>query len=186
MPAAALEAEVNQYTAESTAETDERACRRLVVRNSHHRPRTVAMAAGPVEVTVVRVKDRRVDESAGERKRFSSTVLPPSCRKSPKASEALPLPGPAWRPLRRHEGALNAGVARFSADATARRDLSYDSDLTGQITIPVLTLHAIEDPQVFVEHEAAYHAIVRTAGRERNLVQTFARESEHWKLSIAF
>lgn len=104
MPAAALEAEVNHYIAESAAETDERG-RRLVVRNGHHRPRTVAVAAGPVEVTVVGVKDRRVDESAGERKRFSSNVLPPCCRKSPKASEALTLPGPAWRPLRRHEGA---------------------------------------------------------------------------------
>jgi hypothetical protein len=59
MPAAALEAEVNQYTAESTAETDERACRCLVVRNGHHRPRTVAMAAGPVECTRQTSKRRR-------------------------------------------------------------------------------------------------------------------------------
>jgi pimeloyl-ACP methyl ester carboxylesterase len=90
-----------------------------------------------------------------------------------------------WYEGSHDDKALNAGVARFSADATARRDLSYDSDLTGQITIPVLTLHAIEDPQVFVEHEAAYHAIVRAAGRERNLVQTFTRENEHSELSKA-
>ncbi|HET6857247.1 MAG TPA: hypothetical protein VFH94_09150, partial [Streptomyces sp.] len=32
--------------------------------------------------------------------------------------------------------ALNAGVARFSADPSAARDLSYDSDLTGRVSIP--------------------------------------------------
>ena len=45
MLAAALEAEVNQYIAELAAETDA-AGRRLVVRNGHHRPRTVVTAAG--------------------------------------------------------------------------------------------------------------------------------------------
>jgi hypothetical protein len=43
--AAALEAEVNQYIAELTAETDERG-HRLVVRNGHHRPTSVVTAAG--------------------------------------------------------------------------------------------------------------------------------------------
>ncbi|MCP9949729.1 DUF6351 family protein [Actinomadura madurae] len=81
--------------------------------------------------------------------------------------------------------ALNAGVARFSADPTARRDLSYDSDLTGRIPLPVLTLHAIHDPQVFVEHEAAYRSTVRAAGRGENLVQTFTTETEHSTLSNA-
>jgi putative transposase len=62
-----------------------------VVRNGHHRPRTVVTAAGPVEVTAPRVNARRVDEATGERKRFSSKILPPWCRKSPKISEVLPL-----------------------------------------------------------------------------------------------
>ncbi|MFE2425065.1 IS256 family transposase [Streptomyces hokutonensis] len=91
MLAAALEAEVNQYVAELAAETDE-AGRRLVVRNGHHhRPRTVTTAAGPVEVTAPRVNDKRVDAATGERMRFSSKILPPWCRKSPKVSEVLPL-----------------------------------------------------------------------------------------------
>ncbi|MFG3383250.1 IS256 family transposase [Streptomyces sp. NPDC047999] len=90
MPAATLEAEVNEYTAELTAETDEHD-RRLVVRNGHHRPRTVVTAAGPVEVKAPRVNDRRVDHATGERKRFSSRILAPWCRKSPKISEVLPL-----------------------------------------------------------------------------------------------
>ncbi|MEU6207539.1 hypothetical protein ABZ814_28590 [Micromonospora musae] len=83
------------------------------------------------------------------------------------------------------DAALNAGVQRFSADPTARRDLSYDSDLTGRVSIPVLTLHAIDDPTAFVEHEAAYRASLQGAGRDEHLVQTFTRESEHSELSNA-
>lgn len=90
MLAAALEAEVSQYIAELAAETDE-AGRRLVVRNGRHRPRTVTTAAGSVEVTAPRVNDKRVDAVTGERMRFSSKILPPWCRKSPKVSEVLPL-----------------------------------------------------------------------------------------------
>jgi len=90
MLAAALEAEVNQYIAELAAETDELG-HRLVVRNGRHQPRTVATAAGAIEVTAPRVNDRRVDESTGERMRFSSKILAAWFRKSPKVSEVLPL-----------------------------------------------------------------------------------------------
>ena len=76
-------------------------------------------------------------------------------------------------------------MERFSADPTARRDLSYDSDLTGEISLPVLTMHAIGDPSVVVEHEAAYRATVRYAGRSGYLVQTFTTEAEHGELSNA-
>ena len=79
--------------------------------------------------------------------------------------------------------ALNRGVLRYGADPTARRDLSFDSDLTGEISVPVLTLHAIDDPTAFVEHESAYRASVRAAGNGRHLVQAFTRESEHSALS---
>ncbi|WP_329449198.1 IS256 family transposase (plasmid) [Streptomyces sp. NBC_01426] len=90
MLAAALEAEVEQYMAELAGQCDE-AGRRLVVRNGRHRPRTVTTAAGPVEVAAPRVNDRRVDAATGERERFSSKILAPWCRKSPKVSEVLPL-----------------------------------------------------------------------------------------------
>lgn len=63
----------------------------MVVRNGYHQPRQVTTAAGTVEVKAPRVNDKRVDESTGERKRFSSAILPPWCRKSPKISEVLPL-----------------------------------------------------------------------------------------------
>lgn len=90
MLAAALEAEVDQYIAELAAEKDE-AGRRLVVRNGRHRPRSVATAAGPVDVTAPRVNDKRIDGATGQRMRFSSKILPPWARKSPKISEVLPL-----------------------------------------------------------------------------------------------
>ncbi|MET8788495.1 IS256 family transposase [Streptomyces sp. NPDC004589] len=90
MLAAALEAEVNAYIAELTDQRDETG-RRLVVRNGYHQPRKVTTAAGAVEVKAPRVNDKRVDEATGERKRFSSAILPPWCRKSPKISEVLPL-----------------------------------------------------------------------------------------------
>ncbi|WP_405147344.1 IS256 family transposase [Sphaerisporangium sp. NBC_01403] len=90
MLAAALEAEVNAYIAELADERDDKG-RRLVVRNGYHQPRQVTTAAGAVEVKAPRVNDKRVDEATGERKRFSSAILPPWCRKSPKISEVLPL-----------------------------------------------------------------------------------------------
>ncbi|WP_373299196.1 hypothetical protein [Streptomyces phaeofaciens] len=83
------------------------------------------------------------------------------------------------------DAALNAGVQRFSADPTAVRDLSYDSDPTGKVSLPVLTLHAIDDPTAFVEHEAAYRASLRGAKRDEHLVQTFTDEHEHSGLSTA-
>ncbi|MEU5110874.1 hypothetical protein AB0G64_05175 [Streptomyces longwoodensis] len=83
------------------------------------------------------------------------------------------------------DAALNAGVERFSADPSAVRDLSYDSDLTGKVSIPVLTLHAIDDPTAFVEHEAAYRATLHGAQRDKYLVQTFTDEHEHSGLSTA-
>jgi transposase-like protein len=90
MLAAALEDEVAAYIAAHAVERDE-AGRRLVVRNGHARPRQVTTAAGAVEVTAPRVNDKRTDPATGGRMRFSSTILPPWCRKSPKVTEVLPL-----------------------------------------------------------------------------------------------
>ncbi|WP_369362659.1 IS256 family transposase [Streptomyces sp. CG4] len=88
--AAALEAEVNAYIAELADEIDDEG-RRLVVRNGYHQPRKVTTAAGAVDVKAPRVNDKRLDDATGERKRFSSAILPPWCRRSPKISEVLPL-----------------------------------------------------------------------------------------------
>ncbi|GAP50784.1 transposase [Streptomyces azureus] len=90
MLAAALEAEVNAYIAELADQRDENG-RRLVVRNGYHQPRKVTTAAGTVEVKAPRVNDKRTDLDTGERRRFSSAILPPWARKSPKIGEVLPL-----------------------------------------------------------------------------------------------
>ena len=62
-----------------------------MVRNGSHRPREVLTSAGAVEVTAPRVNDRRTDAETGQRARFSSAILPPWCRKTPKITEVLPL-----------------------------------------------------------------------------------------------
>ena len=64
---------------------------RLVVRNGYHQPRDVLTAAGAVTVTAPRVNDKRVDVDTGERRRFSSAILPAWARKSPQMNEVLPL-----------------------------------------------------------------------------------------------
>ena len=90
MLAEALQAEVNAYLAAFRDERDENG-RRLVVRNGTHQPREVLTSAGAVEVVAPRVNDRRTDPQTGQRCRFSSAILPPWCRKTPKITEVLPL-----------------------------------------------------------------------------------------------
>ncbi|MDQ2873306.1 MAG: IS256 family transposase [Actinomycetota bacterium] len=90
MLAEALQAEVDAYIAAHAAERDGNG-RRVVVRNGHHQPREVLTSAGAVEVTVPRVNDKRTDPQTGERRRFSSAILPPWARKTPKITEVLPL-----------------------------------------------------------------------------------------------
>jgi transposase-like protein len=90
MLAAALQAEVDEYIARF-ADCRDQAGRRLVVRNGSAQPRQVLTSAGAVEVQAPRVNDRRVDEVTGERARFSSAIVPPWARKTPKITEVLPL-----------------------------------------------------------------------------------------------
>jgi Transposase, Mutator family len=90
MLAAALQAEVAAYIDQFAGLRDEDG-RRMVVRNGTARPRTVLTGAGAVEVTAPRVNDKRADPATGERKRFSSAILPPWARKTPQISEVLPL-----------------------------------------------------------------------------------------------
>src|SRR5437773_8125516 len=90
MLAEALQAEVDAYIARFADERDGNG-RRLVVRNGCHQSREVLTSAGAVEVTAPRVNDKRSDPATGERMRFSSAVLPPWARKTPKITEVLPL-----------------------------------------------------------------------------------------------
>ncbi|NHE68807.1 IS256 family transposase, partial [Rhodococcus sp. D-46] len=80
MLAAALQAEVADYIARHAGEIDDNG-HRLVVRNGYHAEREVVTAAGAVAVKAPRVNDKRVDPDTGERRRFSSTILPAWARK---------------------------------------------------------------------------------------------------------
>jgi transposase-like protein len=90
MLAEALQAEVDAYVARFIDERDEQG-RRLVVRNGSHQPREVLTSAGAIEVKAPRVNDKRTDPVTGERQRFSSAILPPWARKTPRVTEVLPL-----------------------------------------------------------------------------------------------
>ena len=90
MLAAALQAEVAAYVDAHADQVDE-AGHRLVVRNGHHQAREVVAAAGAVPVRAPRVNDKRTDEETGQRKRFTSAILPAWARKSPQVAEVLPL-----------------------------------------------------------------------------------------------
>jgi transposase-like protein len=84
----ALEAEVEDYIARYQ-ERDARG-RALVVRNGKARPRKVTVGCGTLEVRAPRVNDRRVDDQE-VRQKFTSRILPPYMRRSPKVAEVLPI-----------------------------------------------------------------------------------------------
>lgn len=81
---AALDLEVATYVERYQGVRDERG-HALVVRNGRARPRKVTVGAGTLEVAAPRVDDRRESE------RFTSRILPPYMRRSPKVEETLPV-----------------------------------------------------------------------------------------------
>ncbi len=81
--------------------------------------------------------------------------------------------------------ALNRAVARYRADPSARADFAADADLTGRIAVPVLTMHAIDDPTAFVELESTFRDTMRAGGSGERLVQVFTADHEHSYLADA-
>jgi len=80
----ALKAEVDEYMSQHAGLRDE-AGHALVVRNGVSESRTVTTTAGELEVQAPRVNDRR------EGRRFTSAILPPWARRSPKVADVLPV-----------------------------------------------------------------------------------------------
>ncbi len=78
-----------------------------------------------------------------------------------------------------NDTALNAAVQRYAADPVAVQRFAHDTDLTGRIGVPVLTVHAIHDPVAFVELEATFKTTMQGAARDQWLVQTFTDHTEH-------
>jgi transposase-like protein len=85
MIAAALELEAEQYVQALRHLRDDQG-HALVVRNgtSHHE-RTVQLGAGTIKIKAPRVNDRRPKEQ------FTSKILPPYMRRSPRLDEAIPV-----------------------------------------------------------------------------------------------
>ena len=86
---AALETEVAAYLEAHAAERDGDG-HALVVRNGKGRTRHVTVGSGTIAVNAPRVNDRRVDIN-GQRCKFTSRILPPYMRRSPKVAEVLPV-----------------------------------------------------------------------------------------------
>ena len=86
---AALETEVAAYLEAHAAERDGDGDA-LVVRNGKGRTRHVTVGSGTIAVNAPRVNDRRVDIN-GQRCKFTSRILPPYMRRSPKVAEVLPV-----------------------------------------------------------------------------------------------
>lgn len=81
---AALELEVEEHIDKMRHLRDEQG-HALVVRNGKGQERTVTLGAGAVKIQAPRVNDKRPEQ------RFSSRILPPYMRRSPRLEEALPV-----------------------------------------------------------------------------------------------
>jgi transposase-like protein len=84
MLAAALQAEVDEYIDRHRSERDDNN-HALVVRNGTSRERTIQCGAGELKIQAPRVHDKRPGQ------KFSSSILPPYMRKSPRLEEAVPI-----------------------------------------------------------------------------------------------
>ena len=69
------------------------------------------------------------------------------------------------------DAALNAGVDRFTADRNALNALERWYTPTGNLKLPVLTIHTSRDPIVPMLHEALFSDIVASQGASDFLVQ---------------
>lgn len=79
--------------------------------------------------------------------------------------------------------ALNAAVQRYRADPAAVTQFGQDTDPTGNIPVPVLTVKAVNDPTAFVELDAVFKTTMERGGSAGRLVQTFTQHHTHSYLS---
>lgn len=77
------------------------------------------------------------------------------------------------------DDALNAQVARYTADPSALKDFSADTDPQGSIPVPVLTMHGINDGVAFVELESTFKDTMAGGGSLQRLVQVFTQDANH-------
>ncbi len=83
------------------------------------------------------------------------------------------------------DAALNRDVQRYQTDPKAVATFAADTDPDGRIPVPVLTVHAVNDPTAFVEMEDTFLHTMQKAGTADHLVQTFTSDHEHSYLTDA-
>ncbi|HEV2833674.1 MAG TPA: hypothetical protein VGW58_00075 [Pyrinomonadaceae bacterium] len=71
----------------------------------------------------------------------------------------------------------------IAADQSARNYVRNNTDYSGKIRKPVLTLHTIIDPLVVVSNENAYAETVAAANKQDLLFQTFTNANGHCNLT---
>lgn len=81
------------------------------------------------------------------------------------------------------DAALNAAVLRYRADPVAVARFAHDTDPTGRIPVPVLTVKGVDDPIAFVEMDASFKTTMERGGSGARLVQTFSQHATHSYLS---
>jgi len=79
---------------------------------------------------------------------------------------------------------VNAGIARYEATPDALAWLEHNYEPTGDLRIPMITLHKTRDRLVPYRHEAAYRARVDAAGASANLVQRSQDSFGHCDLGV--
>lgn len=127
----AVKAEADEYV-ERFAEVRDEDGRKLVVRNGKAKKRTVMTGAGPLDVEAPRVNDKRVVD--GERQKFTSKLLPPYMRRSPKVAEVLPvlylrgLSTNDFQPAL--EALLGENAKGLSATTITRMTAQWEAELT--------------------------------------------------------
>jgi len=68
-------------------------------------------------------------------------------------------------------GLLNSGVERFNAGQAALNYYNRNYEPTGQISVPVVTLHTLRDPAIPFAHETKFAQTVAAAGNSSWLTQ---------------
>ena len=87
----ALELEVEQYVRELRHLRHEQG-HAMVVRNGKcHHERTVHLGAGPIKIRASKVNDCSPVDDRRSQHKFTSKILPPYMRRSPRLEEALPV-----------------------------------------------------------------------------------------------
>ena len=84
----AIETEVQEYLSQHCRQLDQDS-HRLVVRNGYLPQRKIQTGIGQVAVRQPRINDKRLDHN-GQRRRFSSKILPPYLRRTRSIDELIP------------------------------------------------------------------------------------------------